>query len=98
MPQAISGKTLALVYQFGTAAVALAPAQGAAPAPLQPADPDKQNKHAAQRSQPGRRPRIGAEKSGGNDVLYLWGSRNGIHGRSEEHTSELQSRGHLVCR
>src|SRR5207253_8050956 len=27
---------------------------------------------------------------------YRWKLRNGI--RSEEHTSELQSRGHLVCR
>src|SRR5439155_11879039 len=26
------------------------------------------------------------------------GRIRGIHGRSEEHTSELQSRGHLVCR
>src|SRR5690625_5643734 len=25
-------------------------------------------------------------------------SRSGVSGRSEEHTSELQSRGHLVCR
>src|SRR5690625_7182994 len=28
----------------------------------------------------------------------LEASIDGAHGRSEEHTSELQSRGHLVCR
>src|SRR5207253_10777226 len=32
------------------------------------------------------------------DILQVWFA--GVHGdiRSEEHTSELQSRGHLVCR
>src|SRR5690625_7128722 len=28
----------------------------------------------------------------------LSGGHGGVNGRSEEHTSELQSRGHLVCR
>src|SRR5690625_6881242 len=34
-----------------------------------------------------------------SDELYaLMGSLPAVHIRSEEHTSELQSRGHLVCR
>src|SRR5437870_11264519 len=32
------------------------------------------------------------------DVLYLDRDKTVVHLRSEEHTSELQSRGHLVCR
>src|SRR5690625_425260 len=31
-------------------------------------------------------------------VVYLHMFRGLLYGRSEEHTSELQSRGHLVCR
>src|SRR5690625_6040225 len=31
-------------------------------------------------------------------TVQLKGSREELDGRSEEHTSELQSRGHLVCR
>src|SRR5690625_5773408 len=31
-------------------------------------------------------------------TLPLWSRRRPASGRSEEHTSELQSRGHLVCR
>src|SRR5690625_8052304 len=30
--------------------------------------------------------------------VYEAAALDGAHGRSEEHTSELQSRGHLVCR
>src|SRR5207253_6966404 len=34
-----------------------------------------------------------------NDLLYSFPNLLGVKtGRSEEHTSELQSRGHLVCR
>src|SRR5439155_22572321 len=33
-----------------------------------------------------------------DDVLAWWGWHDGAEARSEEHTSELQSRGHLVCR
>src|SRR5690625_3130116 len=32
------------------------------------------------------------------DVGEYWLKETGVDGRSEEHTSELQSRGHLVCR
>src|SRR5690625_2667720 len=32
------------------------------------------------------------------ESIDLEGVRRGLPGRSEEHTSELQSRGHLVCR
>src|SRR5690625_6646084 len=34
------------------------------------------------------------------DVVQVWAGEHsdGTIGRSEEHTSELQSRGHLVCR
>src|SRR5437660_8202468 len=32
------------------------------------------------------------------DTLNQWNTRRGALERSEEHTSELQSRGHLVCR
>src|SRR5437870_10313176 len=43
--------------------------------------------------------RIGSD---GNAVMpaYISRNMNGVHcqARSEEHTSELQSRGHLVCR
>src|SRR6266508_5265510 len=31
-------------------------------------------------------------------AMHVLGRRPAAHGRSEEHTSELQSRGHLVCR
>src|SRR5690625_6948366 len=31
-------------------------------------------------------------------ILITWAGRAPTAGRSEEHTSELQSRGHLVCR
>src|SRR2546429_6890023 len=31
-------------------------------------------------------------------IRHLQAARDGLHGRSEEHTSELQSRLHLVCR
>src|SRR5256884_2425219 len=37
----------------------------------------------------------------GNHTSHLWSGRNlnpAVYGRSEEHTSELQSRLHLVCR
>src|SRR5690625_7067747 len=33
-----------------------------------------------------------------SEQLCLRWSKIGVDGRSEEHTSELQSRGHLVCR
>src|SRR3989442_10116832 len=42
------------------------------------------------RREGGRRPRLGA--------VALLAGRGGDHVRSEEHTSELQSRPHLVCR
>src|SRR5690625_5197361 len=32
------------------------------------------------------------------EFTVKWGTKSPIHLRSEEHTSELQSRGHLVCR
>src|SRR5690625_7087713 len=37
-------------------------------------------------------------KSGLGNRYYLHSNEARIHVRSEEHTSELQSRGHLVCR
>src|SRR5690625_6514145 len=36
--------------------------------------------------------------SDGLDDIYIGGARRQSGARSEEHTSELQSRGHLVCR
>src|SRR5690625_7073022 len=33
-----------------------------------------------------------------NAMGWQWVTGSGIDSRSEEHTSELQSRGHLVCR
>src|SRR5436305_12834195 len=56
-----------------------------------------------QRSRPGRAVELGAE-IGGEEVLVLGhqrpagASHRGVKERSEEHTSELQSRPHLVCR
>src|SRR3989304_5060800 len=42
---------------------------------------------------------IVCEQRGHNDRVLAEESHDGIHqGRSEEHTSELQSRLHLVCR
>src|SRR5690554_7034197 len=40
-----------------------------------------------------------ASAVGGRELTILFGSQTGnAEGRSEEHTSELQSRPHLVCR
>src|SRR5690625_7991996 len=41
---------------------------------------------------------IRATRSANADVADLSGAGDSERGRSEEHTSELQSRGHLVCR
>src|SRR5690625_6391965 len=41
---------------------------------------------------------IGAEWLAGHDHLVARGENGYPRPRSEEHTSELQSRGHLVCR
>src|SRR5437870_5924243 len=46
---------------------------------------------------------VAVSQNGAATKLYLnQGAKRGLrvvlHGRSEEHTSELQSRGHLVCR
>src|SRR5690625_7022761 len=41
----------------------------------------------------------GSGEAAGQTVRLLkWHRSDGIETRSEEHTSELQSRGHLVCR
>src|SRR6266702_3968723 len=40
-------------------------------------------------------PRLFAERWGGT---FFWLDEERLQARSEEHTSELQSRGHLVCR
>src|SRR5690625_1190406 len=51
-----------------------------------------------------RLPNIVVAKDGSVIAVWGWGevrvrrSENGGETRSEEHTSELQSRGHLVCR
>src|SRR5690625_6593541 len=37
---------------------------------------------------------VGTDPESGDKIT----AQNGRYGRSEEHTSELQSRGHLVCR
>src|SRR5690625_5523673 len=46
------------------------------------------------------RVRQGLYKAISRDAILtaVWGDRGEVIGRSEEHTSELQSRGHLVCR
>src|SRR5439155_24132969 len=37
-------------------------------------------------------------RQGSDQAGQVWPGRGGLFGRSEDHTSELQSRGHLVCR
>src|SRR5207253_6471583 len=58
--------------------------------------------HAAARAAGARVFGIGRDERGGRFAAVDAGEqqrRRGLqHGRSEEHTSELQSRGHLVCR
>src|SRR5207253_7234895 len=43
-------------------------------------------------------PRVEERGDRGRVAGQLGGGQAGVGGRSEEHTSELQSRGHLVCR
>src|SRR5207253_10604317 len=50
-----------------------------------------------------RRQNVGRLARGGRQILHrlgpgLWFAPGNSRRRSEEHTSELQSRGHLVCR
>src|SRR5439155_14050824 len=69
--------------------------EDAASAPVTPAvsDPDIGDTHTfAIVTQPGR----GLASVVGNQIVYTPDAN--FNGRSEEHTSELQSRGHLVCR
>src|SRR5437870_6307350 len=49
------------------------------------------------RSSARSRRRARAHRAGRADV-FTGAAAVRLHGRSEEHTSELQSRGHLVCR
>src|SRR5688572_33015318 len=46
----------------------------------------------------GRGHRAGALPAGGDPAAGPAGDRPGVGGRSEEHTSELQSQSNLVCR
>src|SRR2546422_4822586 len=50
--------------------------------------------HRAAQGRRRRRHRAGLRRAGDSE----YGSTAGLEGRSEEHTSELQSRLHLVCR
>src|SRR5688572_31434300 len=50
----------------------------------------RSTQHGVQRSEPERR--------GSNGVQHAVPIRPGLHRRSEEHTSELQSQSNLVCR
>src|SRR3712207_7484850 len=47
---------------------------------------------------PGRRPALSTDVADGTRRAGPSGSRAASEGRSEEHTSELQSRQYLVCR
>src|SRR2546422_5512830 len=42
--------------------------------------------------------RVRSDENRGQGAVWTWRACSGVRRRSEEHTSELQSRLHLVCR
>src|SRR5690606_41595929 len=82
----------------------LARQRGASP-PVEECEAERQNEDGSDRAEHRRRPGRRLEKRRWDDVLDLRRAgervhreREGTESRSEEHTSELQSRENLVCR